>query len=141
MTDTIISNSPDETRAAGRQLASTLAPGAVIALMGGLGAGKTHFAQGLCEGLGSAHDVTSPTFTLVHEYATERGIISHIDFYRLESERDADALGLDEIFASSECTIVEWADRFPRALPPGAIEVHIDYDAADATKRAIHVRH
>ncbi len=129
MQDTIISKSPDETFAAGRQFAALLGQGAVVALIGGLGAGKTQFAKGLCEGLGVEQEVTSPTFTLIHEYPSARGFVAHVDFYRLEDESAAAGLGMDEIYSQSYCTIVEWADKFPHLLPPDAHFVWLNFPA------------
>jgi tRNA threonylcarbamoyladenosine biosynthesis protein TsaE len=122
MQDTIISKSPDETFALGAQFAASLSQKAVVGLIGGLGAGKTQFAKGLCAGLGVDQEVTSPTFTLIHEYPTEQGFVAHVDFYRIEDESVAARLGIDEIYSRSLCTIVEWADKFPKLLPP---DVHL----------------
>src|SRR4051812_30904818 len=95
--DSIISRSPEETFAFGSALAATLQPGAVIALSGDLGAGKTHLSKGIAAGLGCApEEVTSPTFTLLHEYRGGRMPVFHFDFYRLESEAELVGLGLDD---------------------------------------------
>lgn len=114
---------PAETLAAGRALAAGLRAGDVLALVGPLGAGKTQFVKGLAAGLGlDAEGVTSPTFTLLHEYRRPgaRLPLCHFDFYRLETAAEAAALGLEEIFDGDGVTAVEWADRFPELLPPGA---------------------
>lgn len=110
-----------ETVAFGRQLASSLRPGAVVALVGGLGAGKTHLAKGLADGLGYTGEVTSPTFTLVHEYSAPamRLPLFHFDFYRLERPDEVLALGWDEYLEAGGVCVVEWADLFPALLPPG----------------------
>lgn len=114
---TTISNSPAETHAAGVALASDLHNGDVIALVGGLGAGKTHFVKGIVAGLGgNPNAVTSPTFTLVHEYAA-RLPVYHFDLYRLDSEREVLAIGFDEYLDMDGACIIEWADRFPALLP------------------------
>lgn len=135
MADSIISRSPEETCAAGRILAARLPRGAIVGVSGALGSGKTHFAKGLCAGLGFDGEVTSPTFTLVHEYPVAGGAtIAHVDFYRLDTETAAIALGLDEIFATSACTIIEWADRFSSLLPPHSIAVQID-STGESTRR------
>ena len=107
------------TIAAGESLAAELRAGDVIALTGGLGAGKTHFTKGLVRGLGSEEEVTSPTFTLVHEYRAGRLPVFHFDFYRMESEREVTAIGWDEYLDAAGICIVEWADRFPSLLPAG----------------------
>lgn len=113
----ITSRSAAETAAAGRARARQLQPGDVLALVGDLGAGKTEFVKGLAAGLQSDAAVTSPTFTLIHEYADGRLPLYHFDFYRLEKEAEALALGLDVYFFGEGVSVVEWADRFPRLFP------------------------
>lgn len=105
----------------GREVASSLQPGAVVALTGGLGAGKTHVAKGVAAGLGFQGVVTSPTFALVHEYREpdQRLALWHFDFYRLNSAEEVLALGWDEYLESGGVCLVEWADLFPALLPPG----------------------
>ena len=110
----------DATIAAGETLAADLRAGDVIALTGGLGAGKTHFTKGLVRGLGGGEEVTSPTFTLVHEYLTGRLPVFHFDFYRMEKAGEVTAIGWDEYLDARGVCIVEWADRFPGLLPPDA---------------------
>jgi tRNA threonylcarbamoyladenosine biosynthesis protein TsaE len=94
-------------------------PGAVIALTGGLGAGKTHWTKGFVAGIGSAADVTSPTFGLLHEYRGGRLPVFHLDFYRLESAAELVALGWDELMEEDGVIVAEWADKFPELLPEG----------------------
>ena len=90
------------------------------ALVGDLGAGKTHFVKGVVEGVGiSPRSATSPTFTLLHEYTGGRLPVYHFDFYRLESATETLALGLDEYLDGPGLTIIEWADKFPELLPSG----------------------
>lgn len=113
---------PAETADAGRALAGELRAGDVLALVGPLGAGKTQFVKGLAAGLGlDPAGVTSPTFTLLHEYHAPgaRRPLFHFDFYRLETAAEAAALGLEELFEGGGITAVEWADKFPELLPPG----------------------
>jgi tRNA threonylcarbamoyladenosine biosynthesis protein TsaE len=107
------------TVAAGESLAAGLRPGDVIALTGGLGAGKTHFTMGLIRGLGSDDAVTSPTFTLVHEYHSGRLPVFHFDFYRMQNAGEVTDIGWDEYLDAGGVCVVEWADRFPALLPPG----------------------
>lgn len=109
-----------EAIAFGRELAASLRPGAVVALTGGLGAGKTHVTKGIAAGLGYAGEVTSPTFTLVHEYTSPsmRVPLCHFDFYRLERAEDVLALGWDEYLEAGGVCVVEWADMFPEVFPP-----------------------
>ena len=110
----------DATVAAGAVLAAGLEAGAVLALTGGLGAGKTHLTKGIVRALGSSDEVTSPTFTLVHEYSGGRLPVFHFDFHRIESESEVTALGWDEYLDAGGVCIVEWADRFPALLPDSA---------------------
>ncbi len=114
------SNSPAETEAFGRQLAQELGPGSVLALTGELGAGKTQFVKGLAAGLGSSAAVTSPTFTIVHEYAGGRFPVYHFDFFRLEDQQSTARLGLDDYFFGDGVSVIEWADRFPDLIPKNA---------------------
>jgi tRNA threonylcarbamoyladenosine biosynthesis protein TsaE len=115
-----ISVSVAETKAAGARLAEKIQAGDVIALVGDLGAGKTQFVKGLAKGLGSEEMVTSPTFTLVHEYQGKRVPIYHFDFYRIESLAALRAIGFDEIVFGDGVSVIEWADRFADAIPPRA---------------------
>ncbi len=121
----------DETIALGRQLAPEL-KGCVL-LIGNLGAGKTTLTKGIVEGLGvaPASDVTSPTFTLIHQYAPK---VFHVDLYRLDEPKEVETLGLDELFASGALVILEWAERFPSLLPKDRIEIRVTA-AADDTRR------
>ncbi len=115
---TIISHSPEQTSEIGRRLAVELRPGDVLALAGDLGAGKTQFAKGIAAGLGIETDVTSPTFTLIHEYPG-RLPLYHIDLYRLESEEEVLGIGIDDYLDGDGVTVVEWADKFARLMPKG----------------------
>jgi len=94
--------------------------GDVLALTGDLGAGKTQFVKGLASGLGVNADVTSPTFTLIHEYRGGRLPLYHIDCYRLETLDELLAIGVDEYLRSDGVTAIEWADKFAELLPPDA---------------------
>jgi len=105
------------TIAAGESLAAEVRAGDVIALTGGLGAGKTHFTKGLVRGLGGGEEVTSPTFTLVHEYRSGRLPVFHFDFYRMEKAGEVTDIGWDEYLDAGGVCVVEWADRFPALLP------------------------
>ena len=119
------SNSEAETRAIASRLAATLGPGSVVLLKGDLGAGKTAFVRGLAEGLGLEPDeVTSPTFTLVHEYRGGRLPLVHVDLYRLESA-ELDEIGLDPDLAERGVVAIEWAERL-KHRPGGAIEIEIE---------------
>ena len=117
---TFISNSPVETEAIGRQLAKDVEAGSVLALKGELGSGKTLLTKGLVAGLGSSAAVTSPTFTIVHEYKGGQLPIYHFDFFRLENRESAARLGVEDYFFSDGISVIEWADRFPDLVPEQA---------------------
>ena len=117
---TFISNSPAETQAIGRQLAERIDVGGVLALKGELGSGKTLFVKGLVAGMGSSADVTSPTFTIAHEYRGGRLPVYHFDFFRLEDSQSLARLGLDDYFFGDGVSVIEWADRFPEFIPEQA---------------------
>lgn len=113
---THLSNSELQTRAIAAHLAGTLNAGDVLLLSGDLGAGKTAFTRGLAEGLGiDANEVTSPTFTLVHEYRGGRLPLVHVDLYRLD-RIDLDEIGLDQDLAAKGVVAIEWADRLSRSF-------------------------
>jgi tRNA threonylcarbamoyladenosine biosynthesis protein TsaE len=118
------SASEDDTRAIAVTLAAELTPGSVLLLSGDLGAGKTAFVRGLAAGLGiSSDEVTSPTFTLVHEYRGGRLPLIHVDLYRLD-RADLDDIGLDEDLAARGVVAIEWAERLSRRVR-GAVAVTI----------------
>ena len=112
-------NTLDDTLAWGRALAPTLQSGDVVALVGNLGAGKTHATKGIVAGLGCAAEVSSPTFTLVHEYVGTELTAFHFDFYRLEKAEEVLNIGWDDYLDAGGVVIVEWADKFPELLPEG----------------------
>ena len=132
---TFISNSPDETEVFGRRFAENLKPGDVLALTGELGSGKTQFVKGLVAGLGSTAEVTSPTFTLIHEYTDGPIPIYHFDFFRVEDRQSAERLGLDDYFFGDGVSVIEWADRFPDLIPENAR--WIAFETKSETQRAI----
>ena len=111
------SNSVEETIEFARQWSSCLVPNDVVALVGDLGAGKTHFVKGLVEGLGGAENVTSPTFTLMHEYRSGRLPVFHFDFYRLNHPVELQEIGFDDYLEENGVAVVEWGDRFPQLFP------------------------
>jgi tRNA threonylcarbamoyladenosine biosynthesis protein TsaE len=117
---TFISNSPAETEAMGQQLAEEIGIGSILALRGDLGSGKTVFVKGLVAGLGSRAAVTSPTFTILHEYRGGRLPVYHFDFFRLEERQSIMRLGLDDYFFGDGVSVIEWADRFPELIPQQA---------------------
>ena len=128
---TFISNTPAETEAIGRQLAEYIDVGSILALKGDLGSGKTLFVKGLVAGLGSSADVTSPTFTIVHEYRGGRVPVYHFDFFRVENQRSAERLGLDDYFFGDGVSVIEWADRFPEFIPEQARWIFFETKSQD----------
>jgi len=135
------SRSPDETRALARGLAAALLDGGlVVSLVGALGAGKTEFAKGLAEGLGlPAEALASPSFTIAHELPLPRRggslrRLVHADWFRVGSEAELEAAGLDDWLAADAVLAVEWGDRFPEALGPERLEVRLE-EAADGSRR------
>ena len=125
-------NSADETRAIGRKLADMFPKQAVVLLIGELGAGKTTLTKGIVEGrhVASADDVSSPTFTLIHEYG-EPVSVYHADLYRLDSAEEARRLGLEEFFDRPALTLVEWGERFPELFPTDHFEVRLTHLGED----------
>jgi tRNA threonylcarbamoyladenosine biosynthesis protein TsaE len=111
---------PEATQALGARFAAALEPGAVLSLEGPLGAGKTQFVKGFAAALGHGGEASSPTFTLVHEYAGGHAPAVHFDWYRLENAEETLGLGWDDYLASGETLLVEWGDKFPELLPADA---------------------
>ena len=111
-----ITQSAEETIACGRELASELHPPLLILLRGDLGAGKTTLVKGIAEGLRAAtrDDVTSPTFTLVHEYRAPTVSVYHIDLYRVDTARQLETLGLDDLMGNDSILLIEWGEKFAR---------------------------
>jgi tRNA threonylcarbamoyladenosine biosynthesis protein TsaE len=136
-TERFITQSEEETRTVGRQLASKLAAGAAVLLSGDLGSGKTVFVRGLAEGLAiDPEEVTSPTFTLVHEYRGGRLPLVHVDLYRLD-RAELDEIGLDPDLANQGIVAIEWAERLVRSIA-GAFTVRIVDAGADRRQIEIH---
>jgi tRNA threonylcarbamoyladenosine biosynthesis protein TsaE len=123
--------SEEETIALGERLARELPPKAVVLLIGNLGAGKTTLAKGIVQGLGAAaHDeVSSPTFTLVHEYSPR---VQHIDLYRLDTSAQVATLGLEDIFDRDAVVLIEWGERFPQLMPAQRIEIRLIADGENS---------
>jgi len=134
----VISNSVKDTHKLARHLLKQLPESQVLALHGDLGSGKTCFVQGLAVALKVNRPVTSPTFTLVHEYAGIRPLV-HVDLYRLRDSLDALMLGLEEYFESAGITAIEWADRAADIFPP--LTIHISFEAmAESHSRRITIK-
>lgn len=119
-------HSDDETLALGRELAAQLPPAGVVLLIGDLGAGKTTLTKGIAEGRGAARaeDVSSPTFTLIHEYGDPVAVY-HVDLYRLDTVEQARRMGLEDLFDAPSLVLIEWGDRFPELFPPGTVSIRI----------------
>ena len=126
-----VTNSEEETEALGARLAEQLGPGAVVAFMGDLGAGKTAFTRGLARGLGIPDRVTSPTFTIVNEYEGGRLPLFHFDMYRLASSDELFDIGWEDYLARGGVCAVEWSENVSDALEGGAVQVEICRGAAE----------
>jgi tRNA threonylcarbamoyladenosine biosynthesis protein TsaE len=118
--------SEEETIAVGEEIARNLPRHEVVLLIGELGAGKTTLAKGIAKGLGAAapEDVSSPTFTLIHEYGNPPRVY-HIDLYRIDDERGLETLGLDELLERDAVVLVEWGERFAHLWPANRIEIFL----------------
>jgi tRNA threonylcarbamoyladenosine biosynthesis protein TsaE len=125
--------SEEETIALGERIARELPSRAVVLLIGNLGAGKTTLAKGIAKGLGAAasEEVSSPTFTLIHEYGDR---LYHIDLYRLDTNAQVATLGLDEIFDREAVALIEWGERFPDLMPAQHIEIRLEPEGEDGRR-------
>ena len=132
--------SDDETLALGRTIAAQLPIPSVVLLIGELGTGKTTLAKGIVEALGAARadDVSSPTFTLIHEYGDPVRVY-HVDLYRLDTAREVHRLGLEELFDRPAVVLIEWGDRFPELLPPNPIAIRLFHNGED--RRTVEFSH
>ena len=130
-----ISNSAEQTIAAGRAYGEQARRGDVFALTGDLGAGKTQFVKGFVAGLESSADVTSPTFVLVHEYGGGRLPVYHFDFYRLENRDAIVRLGFDDYVFGDGVSLIEWADRHSDLIPGHA--KWLSFELKDENTRVI----
>ena len=120
--------SPEETIAFGRDLAASLSPPKLVVLRGDLGAGKTTLVKGIAEGFNAASqdDVTSPTFTLIHEYRGPSATIYHIDLYRVDTSRELETLGLDDLMNSQSVLLIEWGEKFGRFNEQRDVEIALE---------------
>ena len=128
MTTETITISPEETIAHGRALARELSPPLLVLLRGDLGAGKTTLVKGIAEGFHAApaDEVTSPTFTLVHEYRGPSATLYHIDLYRIETQREFETLALDDLLAPDSILLIEWGEKFPRLQRDRDVEITLE---------------
>ena len=124
----LTTHSSEETVAFGRTLAELLSPPKIVLLRGDLGAGKTTLVKGIAEGFQAAseEDVTSPTFTLVHEYRGPRANLYHIDLYRIDTPRQLETLGLDDLVAPNSILLIEWGEKFPRFVHERDVEIALE---------------
>jgi tRNA threonylcarbamoyladenosine biosynthesis protein TsaE len=136
MTREITTHSPEETIAFGRTLAELLAPPKLVLLCGELGAGKTTLVKGIAAGFEAAEeeDVTSPTFTLVHEYRGPRANLYHIDLYRVDTPRELETLGLDDLRAEGSVLLIEWGEKFPTLRREKDMEISLARESENARK-------
>jgi tRNA threonylcarbamoyladenosine biosynthesis protein TsaE len=137
MTREITTNSAEETIAFGGTLAEMLAPPKLVLLRGDLGAGKTTLIKGIAAAFEAAEeeDVTSPTFTLVHEYRCPRANLYHIDLYRIDTQRELETLGLDDLRADSNgILLIEWGEKFPRLQRERDVEISLERQGENGRK-------
>ncbi|MGH2543813.1 MAG: tRNA (adenosine(37)-N6)-threonylcarbamoyltransferase complex ATPase subunit type 1 TsaE [Ardenticatenaceae bacterium] len=125
---------PAQTRRFGARLGGLVQPGDVILLYGDLGAGKTHFAQGIAQGLGIEESVRSPTFTLINEYHEGRIPLYHVDLYRVDGDEDIATLGLEDYFDTDGVVVVEWPEKGENWMPADALHIHLEH--IDERRRA-----
>ncbi len=144
MTGHYRTRSTEETLQIARQFARTLQRGDIVALVGDLGAGKTQFVKGICEGLGVSLPVASPTFVLLHRYfgkdpAGMELVIHHLDLYRVGSSSEIFDLGFEEFLYGDGISLIEWADRLGDLLPDRRVDVHITLGESEE-ERGIAIR-
>ena len=116
-----------------------LAPPKLVLLRGDLGAGKTTLVKGIAQAFEAASedDVTSPTFTLIHEYRGPKATLYHIDLYRVETQRDLDTLGLDDLMGDQSILLIEWGEKFPRFLRERDVEIVLEWAGEERRKRVV----
>jgi tRNA threonylcarbamoyladenosine biosynthesis protein TsaE len=134
-----VTRSAEETIAAGREIAARLRAPRLVLLVGDLGAGKTTLAKGIVSGLGAApaDDVSSPTFTLIHEYGS-RPKVYHIDLYRLDRIPELETLGLSDLWDQQAIVLIEWGEKFSRELPAERTEIHLEYGQDDERRITVY---
>jgi tRNA threonylcarbamoyladenosine biosynthesis protein TsaE len=126
-------SSPEETIALGRELVAMLSPSKLVLLRGDLGAGKTTLVKGIAQGFQAAseEDVTSPTFTLVHEYRGPTATLYHIDLYRVDTARELETLGLDDLMSDNSILLIEWGEKFVRFQRERDVEIALESEGED----------
>jgi tRNA threonylcarbamoyladenosine biosynthesis protein TsaE len=130
---TFTTHSAEETTELGQRLAAVLKPGSIVLLRGDLGAGKTTMVKGIAEGFqaAKAENVTSPTFTLIHEYCGPKVILYHIDLYRIDTQRELDTLALDDLMTAQSILLIEWGEKFQRFAKERDVEIAIEHGGAE----------
>ena len=128
MTREFTTKSPEETIALGLELATLLSPPKLVLLKGDLGAGKTTLVKGIAQGFQAAaeEDVTSPTFTLVHEYRGPAATLYHIDLYRIDTQRELDTLAIDDLMGENAILLIEWGEKFMRFERERDVEIRLE---------------
>jgi tRNA threonylcarbamoyladenosine biosynthesis protein TsaE len=123
-----MTHSAEDTIAFGRSLAPLLTPPKLVLLRGDLGAGKTTLVKGIAQGFEAASEdeVTSPTFTLIHEYRGPQANLYHIDLYRIDTPGELETLGLDDLIAENSILLIEWGEKFGRFVRDRDVEITID---------------
>src|SRR5438552_264942 len=129
----IVTHSAEETIAFGRTLVKVLSPPKLVLLRGELGAGKTTLVKGIAEAFQAARadDVTSPTFTLIHEYRGPNVVLFHIDLYRIDTQRELDTLALDDLIETNSILLIEWGEKFERFVRERSAEIAIEHMGED----------
>jgi tRNA threonylcarbamoyladenosine biosynthesis protein TsaE len=124
----IVTHTSDETIAFGRTLLPLLAPPKLVLLRGDLGAGKTTLVKGIAAAFQAAEeeDVTSPTFTLIHEYRGPHATLYHIDLYRIDTQRELDTLALDDLRSDNSILLIEWGEKFARFVQERDVEISLE---------------
>jgi tRNA threonylcarbamoyladenosine biosynthesis protein TsaE len=138
----ITTHSAEQTIAFGSTLAELLAPPKLVLLRGDLGAGKTTLVKGIAAAFDAAaeEDVTSPTFTLVHEYRGPRANLYHIDLYRIDTPRELETLGLDDLRSDNSILLIEWGEKFPRLVRERDVEIALERAGENERRIAITAR-
>ena len=132
----ITTHSTEETIAFGRTLAEFLTPPKLVLLRGDLGEGKTTLVKGIAAGFGAAaeEDVTSPTFTLVHEYRGPKANLYHIDLYRIDTPRELETLGLEDLRSENSILLIEWGEKFPRLQQDQDVEIALEREGENGRR-------
>ena len=128
ISESVLTHSPEETVEFGRRLAKKLRASMLVLLRGDLGAGKTTLVKGIAEGLhvAKSEDVTSPTFTLVHEYRGGDVTLYHIDLYRIDTQKELDTIALDDLMDTGNILLIEWGEKFARFREERDVEIAIE---------------